>query len=193
MILSLVQIFFAVFGVMDPVGNVPFFLTFARSLDKKGKDKFALSAILYAAGILIVFMFLGNAILNVFQISIESFRIAGGIILFLIGVKILFGIETGEKKENEEKEKNPSIMPLATPLIAGPGMISLVIIFAKEYGYLLTLTGVLGNLLLSYILFRLAPYILRIFGKREIMVFSNMMGLILMAIGVELIRQALAL
>jgi len=190
--LSFVQIFFAAFGVMDPVGNVPFFLTFARALDKEGKDKFALSAVLYAAGILVIFMFLGNAILNVFQISIESFRIAGGVILFLIGIKILFGIETGSKKGSEEKEKNPSIMPLATPLIAGPGMISLVIIFAKEYGYLLTLAGVLSNLLLSYILFRLAPYILKIFGKREIMVFSNMMGLILVAIGIELIRKALA-
>jgi multiple antibiotic resistance protein len=190
--LSLIQVFFAVFGVMDPVGNIPFFLTFAGALDKKGKERFARSAILYAGGILIVFMLLGNAILDVFQISMESFRIAGGIALFLIGVKILFGIEVGGEKEGDKKEKNPSIMPLATPLIAGPGMISLVIILAKEYGYLLTLAGILGNLLLNYIVFRLAPYVLKIFGKREIMVFANMMGLILMAIGVEFIRKALA-
>lgn len=191
--LSLIQVFFAVFGVMDPVGNIPFFLTFADKLDKKGKDKFAQSAIIYAAGILIIFMFLGNAILNVFQISMESFRIAGGIALFLIGVKILFSIESGAQKENGDKEKNPSIMPLATPIIAGPGMISLVIILAKEYGYLITLIGVLSNLLLNYLLFHIAPSILKIFGKREIMVFANMMGLILMAIGVEFVRKALAL
>ena len=70
--LSLIQIFFAVFGVMDPVGNIPFFLTFAEPLDKAGKNRFAKSAVLYA----------------------------GGIALFLIGVKILFSIEFGAKKES---------------------------------------------------------------------------------------------
>lgn len=187
--LSLIQTFFAVFGVMDPVGNTPFFLTFTRSFSKEERTKLALSAVLYAGGILIVFMFLGNAILSVFQISIESFRIAGGIVLLVLGLKILFGIDTGSKKE--EAEKNTGIMPLATPLIAGPGMVSLVIVLAKEYGYALTLAGVLSNLFLSYVLFLLAPYILKVFGKKEIMVFANMMGLILMAIGVEFIRSAL--
>jgi multiple antibiotic resistance protein len=190
--LSLIQVFFAIFGVLDPVGNIPFFLTFAEPLDKEGKNRFARSAILYAGCILIIFMFLGNGILNLFQISLESFRIAGGIALFLIGVKILFGIEISPKEEGIKKEKNPSIMPLATPLIAGPGMISLVIILAKEYGYVLTLAGIVGNLILNYILFWFAPYILKVFGKKEIAVFANMMGLILMAIGVEFIRKALA-
>ncbi len=70
-------------------------------------------------------------------------------------------------------------------------MISTVIILAKEYGYFLTFTGVLGDLLLSYVIFRLAPYILKVFGKKELALFANMMGLILMAIGIEFIRSAL--
>jgi multiple antibiotic resistance protein len=188
--LSFIQVFFTVFGVMDPLGNIPFFLTFASTLNKKEKEKFARSAVIYAGSILILFMFLGNAILNLFQISMESFRIAGGIALFLIGVKILFGISFTQKDEEEGKTE-PSIMPLATPLIAGPGMISLVIILAKEYGYLLTLAGILSNLILNYLIFIVAPYILKIFGKKEIAVFANMMGLILMAIGVEFIKVAL--
>ena len=189
--LSFIQIFFAMFGVMDAPGNVPFFLTFAQSLDKAGKNKFARSAVIYAGSILIVFMFLGNAILNLFHISMGSFRIAGGIALLLIGIKTLFGLDFTHKEREQKNEEEPSIMPLATPLIAGPGTISLVIIFAKEYGYILTLAGVLSNLILNYIIFLLAPYILKIFGKKEIMVFANMMGLILMAIGVEFIRVAL--
>ena len=177
---------------MDPLGNIPFFLTFASPLSSKAKkDKFASSAIIYAGGILIIFMFLGNAILNLFQISMESFRIAGGIALFLIGVKTLFGLDFKQIDREQQSTEEPSIMPLATPLIAGPGMISLVIILAKEYGYLLTLAGVLSNLLLNYFIFIIAPYILKIFGKKEVMVFANMMGLILMAIGVEFIRVAL--
>jgi len=70
-------------------------------------------------------------------------------------------------------------------------MISLVIILAKEYGYLLTLAGILANLLINYIVFCLAPYILKVFGKKEVVIFGKMMGLILMAIGVEFIRTAL--
>jgi multiple antibiotic resistance protein len=185
------QVFFAIFGVMDPVGNIPFFLTFAHSLDRKQKERFARSAILYAGAILVIFMFLGNAILNVFEISMGSFRIAGGLVLLALGFKILFGIEFNAKKEEPEDEKEPSIIPLATPLIAGPGMISLIIILAKEYGYLLTLAGILVNLLVNYIVFCLAPYILKVFGKKEVVVFGKMMGLILMAIGVEFIRTAL--
>jgi multiple antibiotic resistance protein len=191
MMILFYQVFFAIFGVMDPVGNIPFFLTFAHSLDREQKEKFARSAILYAGAILIIFMLLGNAILNVFEISIGSFRIAGGLVLLALGFKILFGIEFNTKKEEPENEKEPSIIPLATPLIAGPGMISLVIILAKEYGYLLTLAGILANLLINYIVFCLAPYILKVFGKKEVVIFGKMMGLILMAIGVEFIRTAL--
>ena len=191
MILAFAQIFFAIFGVMDPLGNIPFFLTFARSLDRTEKEKFARSAILYAGCILVVFMFLGNVILNAFEISMESFRIAGGLVLLILGFCTLFNIEIGAKKEEVAKTKEPSIIPLATPLIAGPGMISLVIILAKEYGYLLTLAGILANLLINYIVFCIAPYILKVFGKKEVVIFGKMMGLILMAIGVEFIRTAL--
>ncbi len=175
---------------MDPVGNVPFFLAFSSSANAREKRAFARSAILYAGGILVIFMFLGNAILNVFQISMVSFRIAGGIALILIGLEMLLGINFNSNKESAEPEGTLNIMPLATPLIAGPGTISIVIILAKEYGYALCLAGIVSDLLLSYVLFRLAPYIVKVIGKKEMAVFANMMGLILVAIGVELIRQA---
>ncbi len=116
MILSLVQIFFAVFGVMDPVGNIPFFLMFARTLDDKEKEKFARSAIIYAGCILVVFMFLGNAMLNVFEISIGNFRIAGVLSSWCLDLQASQYRACGKK---EVTKKEPSIIPLATPLIAG--------------------------------------------------------------------------
>jgi multiple antibiotic resistance protein len=189
--LSFIQVFFAIFGIMDPVGNVPFFITLTNSLDQPARTKLALRAVLYAGGILILFMFLGNSILNVFSISMESFRIAGGLVLLILGFQILFGVEFNNQKDELLEEKDVSIVPLATPLIAGPGMITAVVILSKEYGYLFTLAGIIVNLALSFILFRFAHIILKILGKRSAMVFAKIMGLILMAIGVEFIRSAL--
>ena len=191
MISSFIQVFFAIFGVMDPVGNTPFFITLTEPLDKKAKDRLALGAVLYAGAILIVFMFLGNAILNAFHISIGSFRVAGGLILLILGFQITFDVEFEKKKRDVEEERDISVVPLATPLIAGPGTITSVVILAKEYGYLFTFIGIILNLILSYILFRCAHIILRILGKKGAMIFANMMGLILMAIGVEFIKSGL--
>lgn len=187
---SFIQVFFAIFGVMDPVGNTPTFITLTKSLDQKTKDRLALGAVLYAGAILVVFMFLGNAILDAFHVSIESFRVAGGIILLVLGFQIVFDWEF-QKKADAEVERDISIVPLATPLIAGPGTITSVVILAKQYGFLLTFIGIVLNLILSYILFKFAHVILRVLGKKGALVFANMMGLILMAIGVEFIRSGL--
>jgi len=188
---SFIQVFFAIFGVMDPVGNTPFFISLTRSLDKKGKRAFAARAVLYAGGILMVFMFLGNFILNAFQVSLESFRIAGGLVLIVIGFQMLFNVEFEKKEEEGGEGQDASIIPLATPLIAGPGMISSVVILSKEFGYLYTFFGVAINLLLCYILFRFADIVPKLLGNKGALIFGNIMGLILMAVGVEFIRSVL--
>ncbi len=186
--LSFIQVFFAIFGVMDPVGNTPTFITLTKSLDKKSKRRLAWGAVLYAGVILVVFMFLGNAILNAFHISIGSFRVAGGIILLVLGFQIVFDLEF-QKKSDLDGERDISIVPLATPLIAGPGTITSVVILAKQYGFILTLAGIILNLILSYILFMFSDVILKVLGKKGALIFANMMGLILMAIGVEFIKS----
>ena len=189
--LVFVQVFFAIFGVMDPVGNVPLFITLTHSLDKEKRNRLAKTAVLYAFGILTAFMFAGSALLDVFQVSMGSFRIAGGIVLFTLGFQILFGIDFEKKKEEISGEKDISVVPLATPLIAGPGTITSVIILGKEYGYSLTLFGIITNLVLSYILFRFSHLVVRVLGTKGVLLFANIMGLILMAIGIEFIKKSL--
>lgn len=186
--LSFVQVFFAIFGVMDPVGNVPMFLTLTGKKDRKTQEELATGAVMRAGVILVVFVFLGNAILHAFQISLESFRIAGGLILALLGLQILFGKEHSVTPGEEE---DVSVVPLATPLIAGPGMITLAVILSKEYGYVLTLAGIAANLLLTRVLFRYAYLVLKVLGKKGALAFAKVMGLIIVAIGVEFIRNAL--
>lgn len=190
MLLAFTQVFFAIFGVMDPVGNVPMFLTLTGKMDEKTRQSLALRAIMRAGVILVVFVFFGNFLLNAFHISIESFRIAGGIILTLLGLQILFGISLEKSGDPEAEDNDISVVPLATPLIAGPGMITSAVILAKEYGYLLTLAGIFANLALSLLLFKYAYFILRVLGRKGTLVFAKVMGLILVAIGVEFIRSA---
>jgi multiple antibiotic resistance protein len=86
---TLLQVFFAIFGVMDPVGNVPVFLTLTGKMDPATRQLMARKAVIRAGIILVLFAFLGNAILNVFHVSIESFRIAGGIVLVILGLQIV--------------------------------------------------------------------------------------------------------
>lgn len=192
MLLGFTQVFFAIFGVMDPVGNVPMFLTLTSKMDEKTRQSLALKAVARAGVILVIFVFFGNFVLNAFHISIESFRIAGGLILALLGLQILFGLNFEKSGDPASEDNDISVVPLATPLIAGPGMITSAVILAKEYGYLLTLAGVAANLLLSLLLFKYAYFIVRVLGKKGTLVFAKVMGLILVAIGVEFIRSAFA-
>ena len=187
--LSFVQAFFAIFGVMDPVGNVPVYLTLTEKMAAETARKLSRKALIRAAVILTVFTFLGNAVLDAFHISIESFRIAGGLVLVLLGLQILFGMDPSDKAPAAEQDI--SVVPLATPLIAGPGTITATVILSKEYGYAVTLAAVAANLILSLLLFHYAHLILKLLGKKGTVVFAKVMGLILVAIGVEFIRTSL--
>lgn len=189
--LQFLQVAFAVFGVMDPVGNVPVFLALTDKLDAKARARLASGAVIRAGIILMLFVFLGNAVLAAFRISLESFRIAGGLILVLIGLQIIFGFDLESKRP--DKDDDLSVVPLAMPLIAGPGMITTAIILSKEYGYALTLAGIAANLALSKLLFHYSPVVLRALGKKGSLAFAKIMGLILVAIGVEFVRSGLGI
>lgn len=188
MLLPFLQAFLAIFGVMDPVGNVPVFLTLTSGMEKSRKLRIALKAVFRASVILLIFVFLGNWILDAFQISFESFRIAGGLVLVILGFQILFGMKFNQDAQAEE---DISVVPLAMPLIAGPGTITTAVILTKEYGYAATLAGLAANLLLSLILFRYAHIVTKLLGRKGSVVFARVMGLILIAIGVEFIRNGL--
>lgn len=190
MLTVLIQTFFAIFGVMDPVGNVPTYLAITGKMTAPAARSLARRAVLRAGVILLVFLFLGNFLLDAFHISIASFRIAGGLILTLLGLQITFGIELPHKVGDEDAE-DPSVVPLATPLIAGPGTITTVVILSKEFGLVATFIGIAANLALSYLLFHYANIVLKLLGKKGTVLFAKVMGLIIVAIGVEFIRSGL--
>lgn len=146
--------------------------------------------------ILLVTIIAGQHILNMFSISLSAFRIAGGFLIAIIAMSMLQG-KLGEVKRNQEEDRESSgmesvaVVPLALPLMAGPGAISSVIVAAAEHNTLTNLIGMSITVIIfgiiSFVLFRMAPIIFKVLGKTGINVITRLMGLLMLSIGIEVI------
>jgi multiple antibiotic resistance protein len=188
---SLLQPIFAVFGAMDPVGVAPLFMTLTSGMTDERRRTVAWRAVARAGAILLTFTLAGSAILDVFAISPASFRIAGGLVLVLLGMQIMFDISFKSASSLPTAGDDPSTVPLATPLIAGPATISMSIVMVKEYGYLMTLAAMFINLVITLVALRSAGWVLRVIGRQAADAFAKIMGLIILAVGVEMVRKGL--
>jgi len=114
------------FLVMDPLGNIPIFLSLLKDIDESKRRRIILREVFIALGILLVFLFMGQKVLSFLQLQQESVSISGGIVLFLIGIRMIF--PTGEGVMGAQLHGEPFIVPLATPLIAGPSALATLIL-----------------------------------------------------------------
>ncbi len=188
--IDLLATFILFFAVIDPVGTVPVFLAVTRQFDAKSKRKIALIASLVAAGILLFFVVAGEVILNAMSVPLPAFEIAGGIVLFLFALSMIFG----EGKPDEEirladKCSDTAIFPLAVPSIAGPGAMLAAVLLTKnsEFGILeqvQTAAVMLAVIVIAYILMLGSNFINRLIGDGGASVISRVMGLILASVAV---------
>lgn len=189
----LISAFTTLFVVIDPIGLVPMFIITTQG--HKDRAKIALRACLIAAGILTLFGFLGDAILGFVGISMPAFRIAGGILLFLTALDMLFDRRI-QRRENLDAPPDPSVFPLATPLIAGPGAITTMILLIGQAGNDLTGTfavvGImLGVVVLVFLLFLTANRLERALGRIGTLVVSRLLGMLLAALAVQFMLDGL--
>jgi len=187
------QTFVLYFVVIDPLATAPLFLIVTQGLDAKNKLRTAFEATLIATLILIFFAILGNFILSYLQISLSAFTIAGGIILFLISLEMLFD-KRSQRKENEIKESSAvtSVFPLAIPLLAGPAAITSVIVSVADMGknFLSQATGLLALILvmiLTFISFYVVSKSSKIINKKVTSIISRVIGIILAGLSVQFI------
>ena len=122
---SYIKSFIALFVVMDALGNAPIFISLTQKLHKKESLSRLNTAILVAGGVMALFILLGKAVLLYFGISVGDFQVAGGIIFFLLGIEMVFGLNF---LSSRVERYDIAIVPLATPLIAGPGVLTTIII-----------------------------------------------------------------
>ncbi|RLF60449.1 MAG: hypothetical protein DRN25_02645 [Thermoplasmata archaeon] len=186
--------FVAIFIIVDPIMNIPFFVSVLERTDIEEYRLIVRKAIVVAAVILILFTYFGNLIFKLLGIKMYSFQIAGGILLFIISLEMLFGRRTRTKvDEREEKEwrEDIAITPLAVPLLTGPGAITTGIVLysnakAVEQKILLILAIILV-FSIAYVILVNSKRIFEIIGASGNRVISRIMGILLAAISIQLI------
>ncbi|MGC9421646.1 YchE family NAAT transporter [Vibrio sp.] len=194
------QFFLGLVAAVNPVGIMPVFVSLTSHMTAEEKNKTAATANIAVAVILITALLGGQVLLDMFSISLDSFRVAGGLLLISIAFSMMSG-KLGEDKQNKQEKsahisrEQIGIVPIAMPLMAGPGAISSTIVYSARYPGILDTVGIALTIavfsLSSWLLFRSAPYIIRILGQTGINVITRIMGLILAALGVEFIANGL--
>ena len=184
--------------IADPIGLTPLFAAMTQDMKIKVQRQIATRAIIVAFFILVAFALFGDAILSFAGISMPAFRIAGGILLFITALDMLFERRTKrrEGQKDEELRDDPSVFPLAIPLIAGPGSIATVILLAGNTNVensLIWTFGVIAAVLSSvFAMFLTAPLIQRALGKTGINVTTRLLGMLLAALAVQFVMDGIA-
>ena len=186
--IDFVATFIVFFAVIDPIGTVPVFIAVTSHFDSTAKNKIAIVAILVAAGVLLFFVLAGELILIAMSIPLPAFQTAGGIVLFLFALTMIFG----ESKPDEEvklahSHHDTAVFPLAIPSIAGPGaMLAAVLLTEKNrfsvWEQVQTASMMLAVLLVTFLLMLAAGQVNRLIGSSGASVISRVMGLILAAV-----------
>lgn len=182
--------FFKLFVMMDLMGALPMFLLLAERLSKKEQAKAVNEVFVVGVALFTLFVFAGIQVLNYFGISLGSFQVAGGLILFVLGIRIILGLRLSAEEKHVQKYEFAAV-PLATPLIIGPGTITMVIILVGQYGYGPVLAAGILNLILLWVVFKNALKVYRFVGRQGVEVISRLMGIIFTALAVEFIKEGL--
>lgn len=195
---AFIPVFVTLFVVIDPIGLTPIFLALTAGASGAHRRAVGLRAIVIAAVLLTLFGLLGEQVLKVFGISMPAFRIAGGVLLFITALEMLFERRSARRKGQTETEHapDPSVFPLATPLLAGPGAMASMILLAGQTSDWTGLLGVhlvmLAVLAVVYVFFLAANVLERALGETGINVLTRLLGMLLAALAVQFVLDGLA-
>lgn len=189
--IELLQKFFFLFAVIDPLGSIPVFLEATKQFDSKAKKRIAIKSTFIASLILLFFIVIGQVIMETMHITLSAFQISGGVILFLFALTMVFGNKKIEEGKNLIKDyKHVTIFPIAIPSIASPGAIMAVVLLTDNHTYTfvqqLETTGVVMLVMVATAIMLLAARKLQErIGEAGIMVITKIMGLILASFAVQ--------
>jgi multiple antibiotic resistance protein len=190
----LVQAFVTVLVIMDPLGNIPIFLTLTKNGTLERQRAAALQAVTVAAGVILAFALFGQQILHLLGISIQALQVAGG--LLLVGVALELLRPAGHGIDEPATSGNIAFVPLGTPLLAGPGAIAATILYMRRAegigGNLSVVLALMAALAVVYVVMRYSVVIGRLLKANGIDLMSRVMGLLLAAIAVQLVAGGVA-
>lgn len=193
----LITSFTTLLVVIDPPAQTPIFVALTQGMDRQMRRVIAIRACLTAAGILAMFAAFGEAVLSFIGISMEAFRVAGGVLLFLTALDMLFERRTKRRENSAEEEEHPdpSVFPLGIPLIAGPGAIATMILLAGQNPGIEGLAVVIGMMLIVvamvFVTYLTSGAVARLLGKTGLNVLTRLLGMLLAALSVQFILDGL--
>lgn len=188
---SILSITLLLFFVIDPIGNVPILLAILKDIDKKRHLPIIVREMLFGLLILFTFLFFGKSFLNLFHLETESVTIAGGIIFFIIGIRLIF--PGGKDKSIYPSDGEPFLVPIALPLVAGPSALATLIVMANTYqGHL---TDLSLSLFLAWsastIILIASPFFLKVLKQKGLMALERLMGMLLLIMSVQMFINGL--
>ncbi|EYD73714.1 MarC family protein [Limimaricola hongkongensis] len=198
-IATLVTAFTTLFVIVDPIGLAPLYVAMTAGMTPAQRRGVAFRALSTSAVLMLLFLILGDAVLRFVGISVPAFRIAGGVLLFLTALDMLFERRQARRRDNAEEgsepDHDPSIFPLALPLIVGPGAITTLILLTAEatgpLGYAAIYGVALAVLATVWIAFALADPLARVLGAVGLNVVTRVLGMLLAALAVQFIIDGL--
>ncbi|KMK50969.1 hypothetical protein RO21_08695 [[Actinobacillus] muris] len=196
------QFFIGLFAIVNPFGTLPIFFSMTNHQYEADRNKTSLITAVSIGVILLVSLYFGKIILDAFSISLNSFRVAGGFLIVSIAMTMISG-KLGEHKQNKEEKNadvseydNIAVVPLAMPIMAGPGAIGSTIVWGTRYNHWIDYLGfsiaIIAFALICYVLFRFSAPLIKRLGKTGTNIVTRIMGLILMALGIEIIVAGLS-
>lgn len=187
MITNILLAFIPIFVAVDAIGVLPIYVSFTEGFTKRKRTQVIFQSIVTAVCLAIGFVFLGRAVFRLLKITVGDFMVAGGIILFCIAIMDI--INPSKKRRIPSSELG--IVPLGTPLIVGPAVLTTSLIILEEYGLIATLIAVLGNVILAGLIFSLSPIFIKVLGVSGSRALSKVTSLLLAAIAVMMVRKGI--
>lgn len=190
--MSLFSIALVLFLIIDPIGNINSYLSLVKELDSKKQHKIILREMLIALAAMLLFNYLGEYIFTILGFSEVTVHLASGIILFLIAIKILFTSPDSLRAHLPKGE--PFIFPVAIPLIAGPGLLATIMLYAHMEPYQsVMIFAILIAWLLSAVILYFSPYVKKILGENGLIACERLIGMVLVLISVQRFLEGLIL
>ena len=186
---SFILTFVPLFIVIDALGTLPFLISLSEGMSRQERRRMVHLATVTAAVVGLVFLFLGQLILEALSISVDSFAIAGGIILLVLSIKYM---TTGRMVE-AIKEEMVAVVPIGTPLTVGPATITTLLLLARQFPLYIVLISFALNMVLTWVIFLSSNQIVRFMGKGGLQAVSRVFSLLLAAIAVSMITYGLKL
>ena len=174
----------ALFIIVDPFGNIPIFVGLTENVQDAQKKRVYNTATIVGTVLLLVFAFAGTGILSLFGLSIYSFEVAGGILLLIIAIRILI---SGSMHENVESPESLGAVPIAIPLLVGPGAITTTIFNIQQYDTIIAILAVLVVMAITWITLRYISKVYKFLGKTGSLIIARVMALLIAAIAVQYI------